>query len=1352
MAAAQKSKRKLITIILIAILYLLELLPLVSLAFIESSFWGDFATTSTISSDDIMKKFDADTTDHYRQTLRADQHTLLETNIPRPAPDIVGEGEFYYPSPSTPISSNTAHINNANYYDATRRYKLLKQCYDLRENAQKDCDNNTLRKHAAIDQQYGAIEGSDNAVKMAVQLDISYKNMRAVPLYVPPGEVVTVEVRGLKHNTQITAKLAVNDMMGWAVGGVDGYFQRQDKRLAEGKEPELSGQIKNQNHRLPLLASSFKLKNGTNKIGSPFGGLIHIDIGSQQNQNIDMIFTGAVETPYYQLGVSIPEDFERLKDAPGVYATLDTENGQLVFPAKYIREEQDIERLAKTWHSAFALNTTLTGGSYQANNKVYYDLHVPAGAAVSLGNRTYVCPQDWANNMLNSVKITEFNWGSWGTFHEIGHEHPNAFGQPFGLGGKVEGEVRNNLMGVLVATALLNPNHNRDINNGNNNAEHGEFLHPYTSMRFTNNRNLDRYYPTDPSGAIDSSGTRDYDNYVSGNGDQFFYSLSFYSNILHSFGTDNFYKLYLSYSAVPRYKDSSGKQFTKREDFLLRLADNLGYNFLSYFNNGYFLNITNEEVINRVKHLPEYTPVTSKYQSGINGNSTGGYLTLNAYKVQELDIAKSLMTIGARIEKFEVKDPEYGTIAIRADGKYNYTPPAEVVAMDSFDIAVSLDNGQTHIINCVFKLNYHGANVEYFANVAADNVDDALAEIAELTGEQSISFTAGAKQEKLPRFVKLIDFQYCAPRSGDYRFYIAGDDQAIAYIVGDSTKTEILRLKSYGGYKADNYYEMSLSKGQIVKFNIAHYNRTGDSYVNIGVRLPGNTNIVNMPLKDIYIGDFDISAVEKFEHFTPTYLMSNKSNSTFSKYLNKSDWAVMSAPISVQPNNNQYINNLIDGNPNTPYHTAWQGSNVQHYPHEYVIDMAAARQFNTVQLLMPNSGTQFFVKDYAIYGSNDASAYTLIDQGTMKFKGLTGTVTFGKVDFRYVKIAILSNTNNDKFSIINEINIGSVYTADLFSPAKVITHSDDYRYTNASLMGGGSKNALQFGFLGNSFALLANTNPSLGTAQIIIDGKDFGIIDFASDLVLSNRLVFYTEELDDGYHSIDIKPLNDSVINISSIAYRFGTAVVSSASDNPVIDNAISKAKDNKAMGIWIQVLAISLSIVCVVVTTFVLLFVYNARFRNMIVSAINNAQTKRATKKSDKLKQANNDAIEANYIDDEPPLVYSSNAEIAKPVTKKLNQDTNTDNNSAIKSVPTANSENKNTTKPKTTNRAATTTPKTTTIPKPKNTQKTTTPTPKPKTTPKPTSKPTPKPKTTSATPKPKTTPKTTPKPTPKK
>ena len=119
------------------------------------------------------------------------------------------------------------------------------------------------------------------------------------------------------------------------IASSDAFFYKSGRfnRKRDIQRQLYTKSVEKAKHSRPWLTADFIFNgNGEYKIGTPFGGVIHLGMQNCYSR-AKVTFTGAVETPHYILGVTAPEYFdEYLRQAPALSPVLDTENGQLIGP------------------------------------------------------------------------------------------------------------------------------------------------------------------------------------------------------------------------------------------------------------------------------------------------------------------------------------------------------------------------------------------------------------------------------------------------------------------------------------------------------------------------------------------------------------------------------------------------------------------------------------------------------------------------------------------------------------------------------------------------------------------------------------------------------------------------------------------------------------------------------------------------------------------------------------------------------------------------------------------------------------------------------------------------------------
>ena len=1251
-----------------------------------------------------------------------------------------------YPSPSHGISATmfesqaTAAGVSASDYFAYYKYMLMTQGQHLAHEARRrsaasyraegDTTPRTaaeslsgwLKKHPAADAQYGAVLGENNVVRKTIKLDPIYRGQHTSGLYLPAGEVATVKVSGLKPGEQISILLGEQNTLAWR-GGVPGggdaeiteltgginsvtfadttsdlFFKKADILTAAGSfydynggesTPFLQSQWKRQNARAPWLSAGFVLnKNGEYEIGFAFGGLINISPGNCYS-SAELTITGAVETPHYVLGVTTPEYFdEYLRDAPGVIGVMDTENGQLIGPtgvqgtSLYMRQikKDEVDKLAMLWHSFFSVDESFTGGVYNRYNKVMFDWHVPAGAAVALGGYTYACPTGWFNGAMNYRGLLAS--GTWGILHEVGHNHGSAYGSIWGFGAGREGEVRNNALNLLAY--IISCDVGTTIRNGGG-AEHGGYANPYSVL---NETLLFR----------DRGG--DYDDGQYG----YFQCLGMYANIMHSFGADKYYELLYTYGENPSFvarRDGDDKNIYKRADFAYRCSLIYGMNFLNYFNRYYAANIPEdyftEEQFAFMSKLPNYEPIANFYAGEIDGVKTAGdyKVTFGADITFDL-LGKTICTLDEGETKgfkiLSVGAPERGSIRDLGEGKYAYSFDKNYTgALDKFSFCVRLNDGVIHELTITLRINYNGASVQSFGDIkitaknAEGKLEEALAQTSEMTpeilnGSAAYYYTSPAGKNE----VKIVEYYFKAPESGNFELSLRGDDYAYAYF-GESFDTleQIMILpKDSAGYSENLKYSVKLVKDKLYAVRLFNLNTGGRGGVALGIRAEGETSFADISKDFVYHPNARTD--QKFEEyvFEPKYLISKKDNVKLSGAgTDKSEWEVLEAPDGNHIQGGRYLEEtmvvdpdkgttakfvtdkwtwLIDGQAGTLFHTTWTGAGVrpptETAPDVFVIDTSSVQTFNYFAITTRNNSNSFITK-YRLSISSDRNEWKVVSQylydggkedpqeGKLVYKNLVATLTFPQVSGRYWKLEVMATTGRN-FTVIAELDTGI-----RSSTQRILPSSSNLLFTTSGwkksaeiagepsgyLIAENKNEKAVIRFVGESFALYAATGEGYGTADVYVDGKKHASINLNSEITDARKLAVNVENLSNKEHTVEIVTTSTSKVMLNVIGIPY-TAVLTNA-PNIYLEHSLTVA-----LVVFVLLFAALAALVCVLV--FVPKFRAMA-FGNRFMQKLDNRPKKEKKPKTDK-------KVEKGISEtEEKPAVKAEEKVFEKPAPK---------------------------------------------------------------------------------------------------
>lgn len=1115
---------------------------------------------------------------------------------------------------------------------------------------------NWLKKHPSADGQYGAVKGSDNAVEKEITLDPLYRSLHTTGLYMPAGEPVTVKVEGLKQGESISVVLGSTESLAWR-GSVpaqgttdisnltngknynqvnyanptsDYFFKQADLVTVAGKffnynhgdtTPFLQSQWKRQNARAPWLACTFTLsENKTYTLGFAYGGLLQISMNNCYS-NVKTTIKGAVETPHYILGVTTPDYFDTyLRNAPGVMAALDTENGILTGPTGELGNsycanmrnvtKDEIDKLATLWHSFLSVDESFTGGTYNRFNKVNFDWHVPAGAAVSLGGYTFAHPTGWFSGAMNYQGLLRS--GAWGILHEIGHNHASAYGVTWGFGTGQEGEVRNNALTLLAY--IMSCDIGTTIRMGGS-AEHGGYANPYSTLRE----------------AIANKGKMSDFNEAG-----YWRALGMYSNIMHSFGAEKYYELLYTYKLNPSYSTN------KRADFAYRCSKVYGMNFLPYFNEFYGANITDimfsEEQLAEMKALPNYQPVACFYAGGVDGVKTAGDYVVSYGDDIIFDLeANTISTLDTADKKgfkiISVEKPKYGSIRKTSDGKWAYSFSKKYTGpTDEFSFKIKLDDGIIHRFTITLRISsYNSSRISRYTELEApvgSNTAELFDNITEQISNKTPEYLNSYAGAGVPTYntgsleARTSDFWWKAPVTGEVALMIGGTSIRL-YTGKDFDNLEATNLVFSTSVNPNNTlrnpyfkYVMKVEKDKSYAIRLmttnngrVNSNISGGVYVlqKDGEVVASETMDDNrylefvedgasygmIPTSQIYHTNYPTGKEFETFVFTPQFIVSKKDNVKLSVTgTDKTQWEVVKAPeyihggryydeiqylIPVDENGQEipgapreefHITHdkwdyLIDGETGTSLHTQYTGSYVglsEEHPHEFIIDTKEIQDMNYFAVTTRNN-VNSYIEKYELYLAKTQNAdgsydwHKIAEGDRSDYEGTTITVSFNEQQARYLRL-VVKKTSGGSFSVLSEIDAG------IHSPTqKLISLSSSKLFTTKGWQSTNNIDTEPSGYLlatkknekavikfkGDSVSLYASTGVDYGGFTVIIDGKNRGKINLDSETIDSRKLVFYAEDLSNKEHTMEIITNNAGKVMLNVAGLPYSASLLNAS-------------------------------------------------------------------------------------------------------------------------------------------------------------------------------------------------------------
>lgn len=408
------------------------------------------------------------------------------------------------------------------YKDPLQRIGLTLQIEDLRFAAP-----DAVPFHPAGAEFPGDVPIEAPRITRAVDIDTRQTRWHSTGLYAPPGERLTVSL------TQAVVDLG----LALRIGG----FTDENWHMDEWT-------------RVPSIWSRSPLTATTVSAANAFGGPVYIEVPDDVSflaGTVEVTIAGAVEAPYFRLGETTAAEWrDRLRSLKAPYAELGTDKLFLTVPSSAIRNLDDPTPVLRFWDEVLDAQADLA----QRPRARDYPERFVADRQIGYGYMHAGYPIMTFNDVKDFVvdEAALRKDGSWGHFHELGHNHQQGDWTFDGTG-----EVTTNLFTVYTYDRVLgSPSH-----------EGG----PGNRARLTPERLRATWEAYDRAG-------RKFDDWK---GDPFL-ALSMYIQLEQAFGWQAYMRVFAEYRALPDAERPKNDD-EKRDQWMVRFSRQVNRNLCPFF-------------------------------------------------------------------------------------------------------------------------------------------------------------------------------------------------------------------------------------------------------------------------------------------------------------------------------------------------------------------------------------------------------------------------------------------------------------------------------------------------------------------------------------------------------------------------------------------------------------------------------------------------------------------------------------------------------------------------------------------------------------------------------------------------
>lgn len=264
----------------------------------------------------------------------------------------------------------------------------------------------------------GAVPADAPRVTKVLAIDTGVPDWHSTGLYVPAGEVVRVTIPAAAAGQGLALRVGCH---------TDGIWHLDQWR----RFPEIS------THR-PLNAAE-------TKVASPFGGLLYVIAPrGRQLGTVEVTVAGAVEAPLFVNGrTSLVEWRETIRHRPAPWGEFATDKVIFSVPSRVLQTLDDPEKLCAFWDQVMDACADLAQIPRERERPERYVPDIQISAGYMHSGYPIMTWMDQPEIMVDRDRLRRE--GSWGMFHEVGHNHQSGH---WTFGGT--GEVTVNLFSLYI--------------------------------------------------------------------------------------------------------------------------------------------------------------------------------------------------------------------------------------------------------------------------------------------------------------------------------------------------------------------------------------------------------------------------------------------------------------------------------------------------------------------------------------------------------------------------------------------------------------------------------------------------------------------------------------------------------------------------------------------------------------------------------------------------------------------------------------------------------------------------------------------------------------------------------------
>lgn len=398
----------------------------------------------------------------------------------------------------------------------------------------------------------GAVDARARRVTRKGEIDLSIPRWHSLGLYAPPGGKVTISGPDTIGSLKLHVRIGSH---------TDGLWHHDTWE------------------RMPEISRQFPIEGPRTVVASAFGGMIYLDVPEKApREQLPLTIAGAVEAPFYQLGETKLSDWKTIRNRPAPWAELAGRNVIFTVPSALARQVDDPEALMKFWDEVVAAQDAMASSPRRRSpERIVVDRQISAGYMHS--GYPIMCPID--GSAVTALDLSKLRAeGTWGHFHELGHNHQNGDWTFSGTG-----EVTNNVLAIYVFDKVLKLPYDSGHDAIRGKAMRTERIQEHIAKGAPFEK-----WKSDP-----------------------FLALMMYVQLYEAFGWEPFERVFAEYPKLPRSERPKNDE-AKRDQWMVRFSQAVGKNLGPFFQTWGVP--TSQSARDSIQELPAWMPPELDAKSG----------------------------------------------------------------------------------------------------------------------------------------------------------------------------------------------------------------------------------------------------------------------------------------------------------------------------------------------------------------------------------------------------------------------------------------------------------------------------------------------------------------------------------------------------------------------------------------------------------------------------------------------------------------------------------------------------------------------------------------------------------------